>query len=576
MRGGRIAGLGLSLVTAAALTSCVRVPDHGAITEAKQPVRAEPVQPAYKNPPPPKAGADPVDIVSGFLDAMTATPLQTTTAQEFLSTQAQAQWRPDRVMTYTDHAPARGTRNVVVRLQKADQVGLRAQWQGPVSRSARRLAFPMVQENGQWRIAHAPDALIVPLTFFDQNFQSAQIYFFDPTGRILVPEVVHVPQGQQFASAVVRALVRGPAKSPSGIERSFLPPGLAPGPVPVGDNGVAEVTLGPDPGPLNSQTTQKILAQIAWTLRQDASIRAFTLTIAGHTVTDASGVSTFPVNGSAFDRYDPAYDKASGQAYALKKGRLVSGQLGHLSAVQGPFGETAQGIGPFAVNLAGSQVAGVTPDALLLGRVLPGPPPVQLLSGPGLLRPAWDFANRLWEIQNGLHGATVHDVIRGKVNQVHMPGISGERVRCFLVSRDGSRIVAVLHGPKADHIVTSRIRYDNHGRAKGATRAQDIRWTSPGTSRIRDIGWTSPTTIAVLDQVSRVHAEVRILNVDGSTAPAETPPTLISGRVKALATSPLAAQTPYAVLQDTLYDISQIGLPRPIPNLGLHFLTYAG
>ena len=53
----------------------------------------------------------------------------------------------------------------------------------------------MDREDGEWRIAKAPDALIVPRTWFAPRFRQVSLYFFDPTGQILVPEPVFVPSG---------------------------------------------------------------------------------------------------------------------------------------------------------------------------------------------------------------------------------------------------------------------------------------------------------------------------------------------------------------------------------------------
>ena len=87
------------------------------------------------------------------------------------------------------------------------------------------MSFPMRRENGEWRIAAAPNALLVPRGFYDQAFQDASLYFFDPSARILVPEVVHMPQGQQLTTALVQALVLGPQPSLAGVVRTFIPPG---------------------------------------------------------------------------------------------------------------------------------------------------------------------------------------------------------------------------------------------------------------------------------------------------------------------------------------------------------------
>jgi hypothetical protein len=387
-----------------------------------------------------------------------------------------------------------------------------------------------------------------------------------------------VPQGPQLASSLVRALLRAPRTGSSSVTRTFIPPGLTFGlSVPVNNN-IAEVNLtGVDPGPIDQRTTRRILAQLSWTLRQDPVINSFTLTIAGRPVTDASGASRFSVHGEESDPFDPAVFTASSQFYALRNGRLVSGQVTHPTRVAGPFGNEALGIGPFAVNLDNTRVAGVRPDSLLFGPVLGDSQPTPVLTGPDLLRPAWDFADRLWEVQNGPTGATVvylaHGI--GRPHEVRVPGITGEDVRRFLVSRDGSRIVALLHGSAADRIAVSRLRYAADGTAAGATLARRIPWESTGTTRIRDIGWTSPTTIAVLDQLSPAQAETRILNVDGSILPDQAAAKPITGRVQGLATSP--NQPPYAIQRAGLINLSQDQVvSRQIPIEGLRHLTYAG
>jgi hypothetical protein len=200
--------------------------------------------------------------------------------------------------------------------------------------------------------------------------------------------------------------------------------------------------------------------------------------------------------------------------------------------------------------------------------------PRPVLDGTGLLRPAWDFAGRLWEVQDGPHGARVICVEHDRPRAVRIPGITGADVRHFLVSRDGSRLVALLRGPRTDRIVVSRLRYAVDGGAIHGTRAATIPWSSSGTSRIRDIGWTSPTTLAVLDQLSRAQAESRILNIDGSTPAAQASPILISGSVHGLTTSP--SGTPYARLEGSLYDLAQVDATPNVPTPHLHHLAYAG
>jgi hypothetical protein len=519
----------------------------------------------------------PTEVVDGFLEAMTATPLQTSTAQQFLTATGRALWEPHQsVVAYADlRPPPRGKTTVRVRLRGADRVGAGGQWLGRLGRTASRMSFPMRREDGEWRIAAAPNALLVPRAFYDQAFQDASLYFFDPSARILVPEVVHMPQGQQLTTALVQALVLGPQPSLAGVVRTFIPPGLTVNPVVV-TNGIADVTLrGPAAGPISPRNTQLMLTQLAWTLRQDPSVRAFTVNIAGRQVTDASGSSIVRVD-SLSQRYDPSVPRGSSQLYALRRGRLVSGPPDQLTPVAGSFGTTDQGIGKFAVSLHDSLVAGTTPSALLLGPVRGAAKPVPVLTGSGLLRPAWDFAGRLWDVQNaGPGGAVVVYVAHNRSHEVHVPGVTGQDVRRFLVSRDASRLVAVIHGARRDRLVVSRLRYDVNGRHVSGTRARNLRW-SAGSTRIRDIGWwTSPTRIAVLDQVSDAQAEVRTLAVDGSTAPVEAPPIVIPGRAFSLVTSP-TEQTPFVVQPGALFNLAQADTNSLQPVAGLHYFSYAG
>jgi hypothetical protein len=574
----RLAGVVLALATALTVTSCVGVPTGGPVVEAHQRGQNQALQPIANNPPPPSPGATQEDIVSGFLDAMQATPLSTRRAQEYLTATARERWKPLRVYAYNGQEFHLRGSDVVLRLHGVERVGVVGQWRGRAPARASRITFPMARENGEWRIAQAPNALIVPDDFYDSNYENASLYYFDPTGRILVPEPVHVPQGSQLATSLVNDLLRAAPSSASSVAQTFLPPGLSVDfSVPV-TRGVAEVSLSgsDDPGPLDRRTVRRMLAQLAWTLRQDPSINAFKLTIAGRPVTDSSGASRFAVRRDDQSPLDPTVPGATEVFYALRRGRLVSGQVDHLTRVVGPFGSQALGVDAFAVDLPGERVAAVLSGSLLVGRVLDDRPTIPVMSGTGLLRPAWDFADRLWEVQNGPGGARVVEVASGRPRDVRVPGITGADVSRFLVSRDGSRLIAVVHGGQRhrDRILVSRLRYDVRGRVIGASRSLRIPWKSPGTLRIRDIGWTSPTTIAVLDQLSS-RAEVRILSVDGSTRASQVSPIAINGEVLALATAP-GGQAPYAVQLTNLVNISPAEETRSVNINGLRLFTYAG
>jgi hypothetical protein len=574
-RTARACGLLATLGVALLLSSCVRLPEAGPVVVSKQEGLANPLEGPYSVPRPPQAHATPGQIVTGFLNAMTAVPLQTQAAKEFLTSAGKDRWQPRHgIVVYDDSTLPRGSTSVSIHLRGAHRIDGRSLWQGAVSRGGRRTTFPMKLQNGEWRINRAPNALLVPQVWFEQHFSTVPIYFFDPSGRILVPEPVHVPSGDQFAAALVRALVLGPSRSLTGTTRSYIPPGLTSGlSVTVQNGGLADVTLrGPAPGPSSERSTRRMIAQFAATLAQVPGIRTFRVTIAGTLVSDAGGATVF--RSGTPNHFDPTVLEASALVYALRHGRLVSGRAKGLTKLDGPFGTSDQGIASFAVSLDGLQVAATTPDNLLVGPVQGSGGASTVLTGSGpLLRPAWDFAGRLWVIEAAPGGAVVDVISDGKRHRVVVPGVTGHDVRRFLVSRDGSRLVAVIHGAKADRIVVSRLRYAAQGRAVGATRARPLPWQGGGSPRVRDIGWVSPTSIDVLHLLTHDVSEVRTLSIDGSTPASEAVTTPVAGRVKGLATSP-GTETSFAVLPGNLLDLAQVD---PVVRYAhLRHITYAG
>ena len=310
----------LALLPAA---GCVALPQDGPVVVSEDPqseVRGPGV--AYV-PKPPQPGESPRDVVRHFLDAMTAVPLQPSVARQFLAEDEQTDWDPDRgILTYEESGPPRGTTVVTVGLRGTARLDGRGRWRGSTSSGETDLSLPLVQEDGEWRIADAPDALVVPQAWFAQQFRRVNLHFFDPTATVLVPEPVWLPQGEQLATGLVRGLLAGPGGALRGVERSFLPPGTAVElSVVVSTEGVAEVSLQGDPAALPPAARGLALAQLAWTLRQDPGIRALRLSIGGEPISAPDGPSELPVE--AYADVDPTLLTSSSQLFGLRRGRVV-------------------------------------------------------------------------------------------------------------------------------------------------------------------------------------------------------------------------------------------------------------
>ena len=540
------------------LSACIGMPESGPVVETRSEGQPDDQAGIFIDAKPPQPGDSATDVVTGFLEAMTATPIDLNVAREFLTRDAEAAWDPDaRTITYAELIGPLGSAPVTVQLADAEHLDQRGAFLGELPRDERTLEFPVRREGGQWRIADAPDALIVPESWFEQVFSHVSLYYFDPSAQILVPEPVFVPFGPQLATELTRAVLRGPSRRLDDVSRSFIPPGLDLfGSVTVSDEGVADLTLRGYTGELTPQASQLMLAQLAWTLRQDPSVAAFRVSIGGQQVTLPGGVSEFSVDEGL--AYDPTGLQASSLLFALSDGRLVSGAPGGLAAVSGPMGSEDLGVRSMAVNLNATTVAGVSGagDRVLVTPVRDeGQRVEEIVSGAeNLLRPAWDFSDRLWLVDARASGAEVSYLTsRGPV-AVTVPGVTGRRVSRFLVSRDGSRLVAVLPRAAGDRLVVSRILHGADGKVIGVTRAQEIAWEGESGLRIRDIGWSSPTSVAVLHRVARELFELRTIAVDGAPSGVDDLLTTLPGRVLGLATSPVAEETLFAVTNTSLLD----------------------
>jgi hypothetical protein len=551
-----------SVLASSVLAGCVSLPDEGPVVETEASGRGAQTDAMNINPRGPAPGQSPSEVVKGFLDAMQATPIRTTVARQFLTRQARDTWTPNETITYATAALPGGPNPVTVALSGADRLDARGAWQGSLPATRSTFTIRMVQENGAWRISDPPDALIVPESWFEQRFRQVSLYFFDASARVLVPDPVFVPRGKQLASALVNGLLAGPADAIVEHALNAVPPNLrAAVSVPVSPVGVAEVELSSATGDAAMPTDQEaelMVAQLAWTLRQDPSVERLSISIDGQPVELAGGVTEFSVQEG--DEFAPYVASASTVLYGLADGLLVAGSAQNLDPVSGPFGTTQYGLRTISPDLLADQAAGVTAGgtAMLLGPVRDDPREVHavITGATDLLEPAWDFAGRLWFVDRRADGARLGYVQDDTPQVLDVPGISGEDVRHLLVSRDGSRLVAVVRRRGDDAILVSRLLSNGRGRVEQALPAIQVTEEDGRGLRIRDVAWRSPTSIAVLQVLSKELFQVRATTVDGAPTGLDSLSVTLDGRITGLAGTPKPDEHVYALTPGGLIDLS--------------------
>lgn len=583
-RRARTAGLlALAALVAVVGAGCVRVPASGPIRSTGTVSGALPADgvPAI-DPEPPTPGAGPGEIVRGFLDAMQASPVSTTVARQYLTPDARGSWQPERsTIVYADRSEPVGTTQVEVRLTDADRYDAVGAWRGRVRGEASVLRFRVVYVDGEFRIADPPDALVVVRSWFEPRFTPADLYFFDPSGRAFVPEPVVAPVGESRASTLVRALLRGPAPGLSSVEQTFIPAGLDLAlSVPVDAQGLARVALTGEVPPMSEEQTALMVAQLAWTMRQDPRVLTVQVVLNGSPVRMAGGADRVEVGtGSSFD---VGSADAGGVLYGLLDGRLAAGPVDSLELLDGPLSRPGRGLRSVAVDLDGAAAAAVTGDGsrLLTGPTRSGtltPVAARIVGARDLLPPAWTAAGRIWAVDRA-GGRAIVSTGDGEdaepLRPVEVPGLTGQDVRRILVSRDGSRLIAIVGAGERARLVVSRVATTADDRILRVLPAT-ILPTRDDPGRLLDVAWYGDNALAVMRRVGEGLARVDTIGIDGSPTGAGGLSTTVTGG-RSLVGSPDPAEALYAVTTSELVDLSRAGRGTRVARDGVRAPTYVG
>jgi hypothetical protein len=444
----------------------------------------------------------------------------------------------------------------------------------------------MVREDGEWRISHPPDRLLVPRPHFDSQYQQLLLYFFDRAARVLVPEPVFVPRGRQMATLLMAGLLMGPEPYLRRVERTFLPvdahlDGLS---VPVSRDGTADVPMSRELLAVDDRRLNLLFAQVAWTLSQVPGVERVRVTVDGTPVTlGGSSRTVFSVDD--WSEFDPAVAWASSNPYALRHGEVVTFSGDAEEKVSGPLGGLSLGLRSVAVDLLAQRIAGVRADRRTVVESdrdgVPGVQPTRsdvrtVYVGTDVLRPAYDLYGQLWLVDRTAAGARL--VVRsGSVRTIGAPGLTGRDVSRFVLSRDGTRLVTEVRRAGRDELLVARVERSLDGGVLrvGAPR----RLVVGGRGRIQDVAWRSPASLAVLVRPSPESSRLVMAEVDGSWDPDQSfDVDLFAGRAVRLVSSPTSRVPVFlGTTAGRFYALSPGGHWAPAGiRAGLRALTYVG
>jgi hypothetical protein len=551
-------------LAACLVAGCAGIPSSGPVVAAEPGDGTPPGLIVRQDPNPPPPGADPVQIVTGFLAAGEEFADSHALARQYLSEVGSATWASETKAALYDPeqrsvsevASARTTRTAQVRLVAALAATISEDGEYRAAPSGARFdrTFDLVREDGQWRIAAVPYAGVVlaggAALALSNPFLPVDVYFLTPGGgqgptvgteqTMLVPERIQVvraagsPVTQAAASLLGGA---GPWLAPA--VRTAVPAGTAlAAPVVVTSDGVAVVRLSDEVLAATGAQRRDLCAQLVWTLTQFVGVREVTVQTRTGALLEVPGA---PERQGREDwaAYDPAGPIPGEPMWLVRDGRVravvpedgglvqaVPGEAGGLTAtaaaysparesrvrrhavvVPEPGGQTLrEGVDDLVTRVRAAAVWSVTYDRY--GRVM-------------ALARAADGSVRLLTGEPGT----------AALLPVALPAGLGVPIRVRL-ARDGRRVavVADVSGRRSVYL----------GRVSGSTgvpRVDGFIAIAPSLTSVADVAWRDASMLVVLgsDDAGRQVRPIEV-TIDGAGVQLFQPPA--GARLQRVAVAP--------------------------------------
>ncbi|MEP6478881.1 MAG: LpqB family beta-propeller domain-containing protein [Rhodoglobus sp.] len=258
----------VAAVLSLALAGCVGIPTSGGVV-AGPPINSANNGGFIPLANGPQAGASQEAILQDFITAANSPANDYQIAKLFLSDKLKSTWDPDngvvvRNSTATisrvgdDALQYSATASAIV-----DATGVYKQLAQP---EAQVRQYTFVQENGEWRIASAPDGIVLSQNSFDVVFDEHPLYFFDPSYQYLIPDVRWFPSRATIPLRMVNALLAGPTGwLQAGVVRSEFPAATSAKSVDI-RSGTATIDLSGEASGANATQRDRMRQQLIATL----------------------------------------------------------------------------------------------------------------------------------------------------------------------------------------------------------------------------------------------------------------------------------------------------------------------
>ncbi|MET0199827.1 MtrAB system accessory lipoprotein LpqB [Rhodococcoides fascians] len=426
---------------------------------------------ASTTPPPPASGREPDLLLRDFVTASAASANRHQAARQFLTASASSSWDDSAKTVVADKIDLLTGMRTDTEAQftlRSNTVGLVApggDYQagaGTVDSNIR-----MIKVDGEWRIDELPPGVVIDRSQFFGAYQRKSLFFVDPLGAALVPDVRWVSgAADQMADQLVQLLIDGPKPSLAPAVSNELGNGVGiRGPITKADGRTSQEAIGSGGGvridfgglqAVDAKNRELLAAQVVWTLASADIAGPYVLLADGQPLDNSKpdGWTTADV-GTLDPLASPENDVG---LHALVSGRLVSVDDSGTTPVPGYFG-TVENLRSAALSTDGTLVAGVADtgrpapepsSALMIGGYDSGAFPVA--EGQSITRPTWGVDNNAaWAVIDGTNVIrAARDPANGQVSVLPVDAGAvtalGSRITDLRLSRDGVRAAMIVDG----------------------------------------------------------------------------------------------------------------------------------
>ena len=492
------------------LGGCSSIPRSGDVQAGRDAVTGENPAPIFL-PFGPRADATMEEILTGFIDAATSPDNNYEIAREFLTPEFSDAWKSDSGVTVYDGSE----RNFVpvdeatmsFEVMPVAEVNANGEYHEEDASSSLPLRYSFTQVAGQWRISAAPNGTVLDQSTFKDVFSAQSLYFFDPDYRYLVPDVRWFPRGASTPTKIVNGVLNGPSEWLAGAVTSAFPEGTA-----LTADAVtvvardAKVDLNGEALNADTITLQRMRSQLENSLPSGLSV----------SITINQNSQDIDELGASEPKVNPRVD-----ARALV---LRDGEFGFLAATGktitplAGLSDTIVALGPSAVALSPSQTAAAVLSPTGVSGIRVGDDARLLDPRQNLIEPSIDGSGFVWSVPGDRPNELFVYSAQGAAVALPTPWEDAASIASLQVSRDGTRVIALLSAAGESRLVVAAVLREN-GTPVGLGDAVQL-GTGAGTPQ--DATWIDQSTVAYLSLQANGENRIVAHEIGGSSTPLES------------------------------------------------------